>query len=112
MSLRCFDKEADENCKRSVFKGYVERLTEPFCHSCGRAFRRGEWARHSYVVDNNKKIVFAFYICEKCDDLLQTFEEQGYDVYKEVCEYGTGIATILEEYWKLTGFDPKFERYI
>lgn len=77
------------------------------CDSCHREIKKGEVAREVECFfineDGEEESSLNKYYCEKCDEILGTLASIGYTTVYD----GQNAQDLLEEYWKLTGFDPK-----
>lgn len=104
--LTCFEDEYFCDGKYIVKKDL--KPFQPFqCKSCGHVFKIGEPAKQILIMDFEDLTCAYCRLCEHCDEILMTLEGAGYCAYGEVLEGSATAQSLLEEYWALTGFDPK-----
>lgn len=90
-----------------IYKDALEEFRSIKCKSCGKEFKTDDRAKQLYLFDVEAMTAESYWLCEHCDEILATLESQGYCAYDAVLEGSDTAQSLLEEYWALTGFDPK-----
>ena len=106
MSLACaYDYDGDYDvyvCPDSD----LHALEKPRkCKSCRKKMQPGEMARrvNLHVNDEDGVKCGEWFLCEDCDEIIETLENLGYNAYGS----DDSAQALLHDYQDYTGFDPK-----